>query len=70
MLTGDRTDNIPGIKGIGDKKADKILDGLEEEEDLYRVVLEEYKYNRDYLLEQGRLLWIRRKKEELWMLPE
>jgi 5'-3' exonuclease len=69
-LTGDRTDNIPGIKGIGDKKADKILDGLEEEEDLYRAVLEVYKYNRDYLLEQGRLLWIRRKKEELWMLPE
>ena len=70
LLTGDRTDNIPGIKGIGDKKADKILDGLEEEEDLYRAVLEVYKYNRDYLLEQGRLLWIRRKKEELWMLPE
>ena len=70
LLTGDRTDNIPGIKGIGDKKADKILDGLEDEEDLYRAVLEVYKYNRDYLLEQGRLLWIRRKKEELWMLPE
>ena len=27
-LTGDRTDNIPGIKGIGPKKAEKILEGV------------------------------------------
>lgn len=26
MLTGDITDNIPGIKGIGDKKSDKIIE--------------------------------------------
>ena len=27
-LTGDTADNIPGIKGIGPKKADKILNGI------------------------------------------
>ena len=27
-LTGDNTDNIPGIKGIGPKKAEKILNGI------------------------------------------
>ena len=27
-LTGDNTDNIPGIKGIGPKKAEKILAGV------------------------------------------
>ena len=27
-LTGDTSDNIPGIKGIGPKKADKILSGI------------------------------------------
>ena len=27
-LTGDTADNIPGIKGIGSKKADKILNGI------------------------------------------
>ena len=28
VLTGDRTDNIPGLHGIGPKKAAKILKGL------------------------------------------
>ena len=27
-LTGDNTDNIPGLKGIGPKKAEKILQGV------------------------------------------
>ena len=27
-LTGDRGDNIPGIRGIGPKKAEKILEGI------------------------------------------
>ena len=27
-LTGDNSDNIPGIKGIGPKKAERILDGV------------------------------------------
>ena len=27
-LTGDTTDNIPGLKGIGPKKAEKILAGV------------------------------------------
>ena len=28
-LTGDSADNIPGIKGIGPKKADRILNGVD-----------------------------------------
>ena len=69
LLTGDRVDNIQGIRGIGDKKAAKILDGLEKEEDLHNAVLEEYEkadMTQDNLINNGRLLWIRRKDKEMW----
>ena len=36
-LTGDTTDNIPGIKGIGAVKAAKILDGVGENDRWHRV---------------------------------
>jgi 5'-3' exonuclease len=35
VLTGDNTDNIPGIKGVGPKTAAKILDGVKDEEEMY-----------------------------------
>jgi len=37
MLTGDSTDNIQGLKGIGPKKAEKILDGVATEDMLETV---------------------------------
>jgi 5'-3' exonuclease len=69
LLTGDRTDNIPGLAGIGPKKAEKILQDCETEQELYKAVLEAYKGDIDYLTEQGQLLWIRRKDNELWIPP-
>lgn len=42
MLTGDNTDNILGVVGIGDKKAEKLLDGYEDATDLKRRVLGVY----------------------------
>lgn len=39
-LTGDRSDNIPGLKGIGPKKAEKLLDGAV---DVWRVVNTEWR---------------------------
>jgi 5'-3' exonuclease len=64
MLTGDRTDNIPGIKGIGDVRAGKLLRSLGLES-ARAVVQEEYQkqygehwqqaYN-----EVATLLWIQR----------
>ena len=35
MLTGDRVDNIPGLAGIGPKKAEKILEDCVTYEDAY-----------------------------------
>lgn len=75
LLTGDSTDNIPGLPGIGPAKAKKALRGVETE-DLMDVVVSMYqahtpeKYDwHDYLTEQGRLLWIRREPDQMWEPP-
>ena len=69
LLTGDRVDNIAGLKGIGPVKAKKILDGCETENSLFKAVLDKYDNDIDKLTERGRLLWIRRKEKELWKPP-
>ena len=74
-LTGDVTDNIPGIEGIGPVRAAKLLPDVGvPEEALYTAVREAYvgAYGegwQDRLLEVGRLLWIRRRPGEWWQLP-
>jgi len=42
MLMGDKTDNVQGIKGIGDKKADKILKDCTNEYSMFRKVYASY----------------------------
>ncbi len=72
LLTGDRTDNIPGLKGIGPKKAEKILEGCHREEQMYQFVLnayEEHELTQEELVRNARLLWIRREEDELWSPP-
>lgn len=69
VLTGDRVDNVPGLAGIGPKKADKILKDCSAEEDLYKAVLEAYDGNVELMTEMAQLLWIRRKEGELWQPP-
>lgn len=69
ILTGDRVDNIVGLKGIGPKKADKILQDCLNEKALYEAVLEAYDGDKERVLENGQLLWIRRKEGELWQPP-
>lgn len=80
MLTGDPTDNIPGIPGLGDKKAEKLLDGTRDDARAgWKVVLGEHNkgpfkfkdgsntgYPGDYIKEQGLLLWIQRQPDERW----
>lgn len=69
ILTGDRVDNIMGLKGIGPKKADKILKDCKTEKELYDAVLKAYDNDTERVLENGRLLWIRRKPNEMWQPP-
>src|SRR5712664_3584833 len=38
LLMGDRTDNIFGVKGIGEVKSARIINDLENEEDMFLAV--------------------------------
>lgn len=69
VLTGDRVDNIPGLKGIGDKKAEKILGDASTEQGLFPLVLAAYDNDIHRMTEMAQLLWIRRKENELWQPP-
>jgi hypothetical protein len=69
LLTGDRVDNIIGLKGIGDVKAKRILEECKTENEMYLAVLEAYEGNSERVLENGQLLWIRRQANELWQPP-
>lgn len=72
MLTGDRIDNIVGLKGIGPVKADKLLTDCTTELDLYQAVCAAYEKageSPDRVLENARLLWLRREEQQLWEPP-
>ena len=64
MLTGDAADNIPGLPGVGHAKAFNLLRDCENEEQLFKLVKQEYISNKkldnpkDYFLEQANLLWM------------
>lgn len=70
MLVGDKADNIPGIKGVGVKRANDLMARCEGNTDLIREEVKKL-YQRDYgtnwesaYHEVGSLLWILRKPEE------
>jgi len=67
FLTGDRVDNIIGVKGIGIVKATKLLKDKTPYE-MYQICVE--KLGEDRALENGRLLYLRRKPDELWQPPK
>ena len=75
ILTGDKVDDIEGIKGIGPKKANKILEGIDCEKELWLTVVNEWcKFLGhdsvlDTVIRNARLLWIRTKEDEIWSPP-
>lgn len=70
ILTGDAADNIKGIYRVGPVKADKMLDGLTEEKDLYEAVVKAYDGDKERVLENARLLWLRREEGQMWEPPK
>ncbi|MHC4647486.1 MAG: hypothetical protein ACYTBJ_18520 [Planctomycetota bacterium] len=76
LMSGDSTDNIPGLPKIGPGKAKKALHGLEEDpEAMMQEVMRMYMIHSGkedwlaYLREQGQLLYIRRQDGEMWEPP-
>jgi len=69
ILTGDTADNIIGLKGVGPVKANKLLADITDELDLYNACLEAYDGNEDRVLENARLLWLRRFPNQMWNPP-
>jgi len=74
VLTGDSTDNIPGLPRIGAKKAEKMLDGLDHTQWLEEVARQyASKSGRedwwDYMTEQAQLIWIWR-ENKMFEFPE
>ena len=65
LLTGDQVDNIQGVPGIGPKKAEKAYQGCTTVQEMYQKALEMYKGDADALLENARLLWLRRYEGEM-----
>ena len=72
LIIGDRGDNILGLYGISkDSVYCKRIDALETEQDMFDLVYALYKqrfgnYTEQFLLETGRLLWIRREERQMW----
>lgn len=71
ILMGDNADNIKGIDSVGPVRARKILEGAEDEAEMYRRCVEAYDGNEDRVIENARLLWLRRTEDEpLWTPPK
>lgn len=68
LLIGDTADNIKGVYGLGPKKSSKVIDCLDDPVEMYKAVQDKYNDNERLHL-NGKLVWIRRKPDELWEPP-
>jgi len=69
ILTGDRIDNVQGLKGVGPVKAAKLLQDCKTEKELYDACLKAYEGDEERVLENGRLLWLLRTPQQVWSQP-
>lgn len=65
ILTGDTTDNVIGMAGIGPVKARRILEGCETEQEMFDAVYNKYN-DPDRFLMNGICLWIMQKEGTSW----
>ena len=69
ILTGDAVDNIIGLYRVGPKTAEKMLKDCKTEQELYKACVDAYDGDVDRVLENARLLWLRRYVGEMWSPP-
>lgn len=69
ILTGDKSDNIKGLHRCGPIKANKILDECYTEMKLWVACVEAYEGDTARVIENARLLWLRREEDQLWEPP-
>jgi len=67
FLTGDTVDNIIGVRGIGEAKADKLLRGKTEAE-MWSIIVE--KLGEERAIENGHLLYMLRTHDDCFKPPE
>jgi 5'-3' exonuclease len=65
MMIGDTSDNIYGIQGIGPKKAEKLIDWLDSEQEMFEVVYEKYNDPKRFVM-NANCLWILQHEEGMW----
>ena len=70
VLTGDSVDNIVGLFRVGPVKAGKMLEGCSTEQELYDSCVKAYDGDLERVLENARLLWLRRYEGQMWEPPE
>ena len=66
MLIGDRVDNIFGVDGIGKVKAARIIDVLDDEQDMIETVFSLYKEDVERFIMNAQCLWILQQEGETW----
>lgn len=69
LLTGDSTDNIPGLPRVGKKTAEKILpEWVPDWMDIVKAEYDKKNVSHELLERNGILLWMRREPNEMWSL--
>ncbi len=68
LLTGDRTDNLFGVAGIGPVKSARWINDVEDEADMFEIVQTLYADDKRLLM-NGQCLWILREENGIWKFP-
>tara|TARA_R110000868_G_scaffold346893_3_gene607994 strand:+ start:2731 stop:3414 length:684 start_codon:yes stop_codon:yes gene_type:complete len=64
-IKGDTSDNVVGIKGLGDKKAKNMLQNCDTEQQMFEIVQDLYSDD-DRFIRNASCLWMKRSIEDNW----